>query len=531
MKHKKGFLILLVGLVLTALVLSAAVPTQAAGGAPRPRSNFLLRYLPKASKGSSSQVPKLNSALIVSSPLASVTPTYKDGNPTCLEQGFPYELKIDKPSSGENSKDFVKINYYTSGGTKYINWESTRGIDLVIVKAGNGAFLYNYAPEALADTQLTTPENKDLSHISFCYDYEVEVSKTAVPTFTRSYAWTIDKTGDQTELTLAPGQSFSVNYTVKVDATYTDSYWTVSGEIKIYNPDPNYSAVITSVSDVITGGITPTVDCGVSFPYTLASGGTLTCTYSTALTDGTSRTNTASVAAKISGTAKQGNQTYSFNNDASGSASQGFSFVTPTSEVDECITVTDDRYGGLGTVCYSDLPKTFSYTLNLLYEACGEYEYVNTVSFKTNDTEAEGSDSWTVSVSVPCASGCTLTQGYWKTHSQYGPAPYDDTWALIGEDTPFFSSGKSWYQVLWTPPSGGNVYFILAHQYIAAKLNILNGADGSAVNSALSWAETFFNTYTPIDKLSKSVKNDAAKYAALLDQFNNGLIGPGHCSE
>ena len=23
---------------------------------------------------------------------------------------------------------------------------------------------------------------------------------------------------------------------------------------------------------------------------------------------------------------------------------------------------------------------------------------------------------------------CTRTQGYWKTHSEYGPAEYDETW-------------------------------------------------------------------------------------------------------
>ena len=28
---------------------------------------------------------------------------------------------------------------------------------------------------------------------------------------------------------------------------------------------------------------------------------------------------------------------------------------------------------------------------------------------------------------------CTLTQGYWKTHSSYGPAPYDVTWAILGD--------------------------------------------------------------------------------------------------
>ena len=37
----------------------------------------------------------------------------------------------------------------------------------------------------------------------------------------------------------------------------------------------------------------------------------------------------------------------------------------------------------------------------------------------------------TVDVDVPCLGGCTLTPGYWKTHSEFGPAPYDDNWANL----------------------------------------------------------------------------------------------------
>ncbi len=46
----------------------------------------------------------------------------------------------------------------------------------------------------------------------------------------------------------------------------------------------------------------------------------------------------------------------------------------------------------------------------------------------------------------PCNQGCTLTPGYWKTHSRRGPAPYDDTWAQLGpsqETKAFFLSGKT----------------------------------------------------------------------------------------
>lgn len=125
--------------------------------------------------------------------------------------------------------------------------------------------------------------------------------------------------------------------------------------------------------------------------------------------------------------------------------------------------------------------------------------------------------------------GCTLTPGYWKTHSWYGPAPYDDTWAQIGEDTPFYDSGKSWYEAMKQNSRGGNAYWILTRAYIAANLNILNGASTiPAVDIALGWAEGFFIMYTPS---SYSQRPMAIYYAGILDKYNNGYIGPGHCSD
>jgi hypothetical protein len=134
----------------------------------------------------------------------------------------------------------------------------------------------------------------------------------------------------------------------------------------------------------------------------------------------------------------------------------------------------------------------------------------------------------------PPPDGCTRTQGYWKTHSDKGPArPADPTWDLLGpsgEDTTFFSSGKSYYQALWTPPKG-NVYWILAHQYIAAELNALAGTTVPAdVQAALDAAETFFSTYTP-SSVPKQAKAAAIALAELLDDYNNGLSGPSHCGD
>lgn len=465
-----------------------------------------------------------------------IVPVYVAGNPDCVDLGFAYGTKWDYPedSMGGTYPLGVGTVTWSTDGT-YVDWLSTFGVDAVIVKGGPNANSYVYDPptESFGDSGLASPINRDdpygLSHVEFCYDYEVAVSKTANTTYTRTYNWTIDKVGDQTNLKLTAGQTYFVNYDVTVDATYMDSDWAVDGKITIYNPDPTYAAIITGVDDVISPDIIVPVDCGVTFPYSLASGGTLECTYASALADAGQRVNMATVttdaASKVGG--------------ASGSAD--VIFGDPTTEVDECIDVTDDQYGFLGTVCADAAPFTFEYAMPLMYDVCGLYEFVNIASFVTNDTAATGSDSWKVVVDIPCLNGCTLTQGYWKTHSKYGPAPADDAWYAIGDvdkdlisegpDEKFFKSGKTWYNVFWTPPAG-NAYYNLAHQFMAAKLNIKNGAASTtAVDSAVSSAVTFFKNYKPADTLTKAVRNNVLKWANTLDQYNNGLIGPGHCDE
>jgi len=190
------------------------------------------------------------------------------------------------------------------------------------------------------------------------------------------------------------------------------------------------------------------------------------------------------------------------------------------------VDVTDTYAGFLGTV--TSASQTFYYPRFIgPYGICGDYKVENTASLSTG-----ASDSWTVNVHVPCLEGCTLTQGYWKTHSEYGPAPYDDTWAQLsdGADTLFFDKGASWYEVLWTPPKKGDVYYILAHQYIAAYLNGLNGADTSTLGTALTDAAALLDEYDT-KSIPRSIRPSFINLASTLDQYNNGYTGPGHCSE
>jgi len=358
-------------------------------------------------------------------------------------------------------------------------------------------------------------------------EYNLNVAKDAATSLNRTYRWSVDKTADQSSLTLSPGQVYVVNYSVTVDAVPVDSEWAVDGSINVDNSSP-VVATITDVSDVVSPGIAASVNCGVSLPFGLAAGASLTCVYSASLPDGSNRVNTATVS--TSGAVGGG----------SGSADVDFSSATVT-EVDTCVDVTDTNVGFLGTVCYGSLPATFTYSLEIgpfsEPDDCGNRTVDNTATIVTNGTGTTVEDTWTIDVNVPCEGGCTLTQGYWKTHSEYGPAPYDDTWAMLpaGADTIFFLSEQSYYQVLWTSPRRGNAYYILAHQYIAAGMNQLNGADiPTEVLDAYTEATTIFETYTPRDLGSRQnadLRDRAIELASILDDYNNGYTGPGHCSE
>lgn len=122
----------------------------------------------------------------------------------------------------------------------------------------------------------------------------LEVSKTAHTTFDRTITWEIDKNVDIAEHNLSLGESGVSGYTIVIDKTVVDSNYAVTGTITIHNP-ALVSATVTSVTDVIEGIEAVTVDCPVSFPYSLTAGADLVCTYSSNIPDASNRTNTVTV--------------------------------------------------------------------------------------------------------------------------------------------------------------------------------------------------------------------------------------------
>jgi uncharacterized repeat protein (TIGR01451 family) len=474
-------------------------------------------------------------ALVAAGPAssASVTPTFVAGNPSCTSLGYDFGFKVDPPNAGTYDLAGVGTITVTRNGEAF-SWTSTFGIDAVIAKGGPNASVYVYNPESLGDTNLTAPINNGqpfgLSHIEFCYDLNLEVSKTANTSFDRDWAWQITKDGDDESTAEDPalidGVDFNVEYTVTLSAGKVDSNYAVSGTISVHNPAP-FTATGVSVSDQLSDGTIATVDCGGA--TTIAAGATLQCTYTASVADADSGVNTATATAT--------------NLDGGlGTANYAFA-ATPTNETDECVNVTDLVAEGLPTelsqtldaqLCANELvngEKTFTYQRDVLdFIECGS-NLTNTASFVTNDNAETGDADHTVyTVCADEGNGCTLTQGYWKTHSSHGPAKKADaTWAAVGgPDAAFYLSGKTWYQAFWTAPAG-NAYYVLAHQFMAATLNVAAGASTTpGVDSALAAAQTFFSTYTPAN-WPKAQKNTILSWASTLDQYNNGLIGPGHC--
>ncbi|MCZ7544384.1 MAG: hypothetical protein M5R40_13020 [Anaerolineae bacterium] len=240
-------------------------------------------------------------AMTAMADVPSVEPIYEPGNPSCTDLGYDFGFKpqvynvnkgqwedFDGGASTFTFPDGVNTVWIGSDGT-HVQWTSSLGIDAVIVKGGPNANVYVYDPpaESFGDFMLHSPVNPrngkiyGLSHVDFCYDYEVTVSKTAETAFTRTFDWTINKEVTPAHWKLFPGDSGTSQYTVSVTKTgFTDSDWAVTGAITIENRTP-YDATLESVTDVVSPDIGAPVNCGVAFPYTLPAWQTLTCTYST----------------------------------------------------------------------------------------------------------------------------------------------------------------------------------------------------------------------------------------------------------
>ena len=127
---------------------------------------------------------------------------------------------------------------------------------------------------------------------------------------------------------------------------------------------------------------------------------------------------------------------------------------------------------------------------------------------------------------LPCVGpgSCTYSQGYWRNHP--------DAWPVTSLTLGTVTYQAAELMAILDDPARGNGLVILVHQLIAAKLNIANGADPSAVQQAITDADNMIGALVvpPIGNgyLAPGQTGDLVE---TLTQYNEGTIGPGHCND
>jgi hypothetical protein len=264
------------------------------------------------------------------------------------------------------------------------------------------------------------------------------VSKSASPAYTRTYSWGITKTvsGPGT-CTTTPEKctldqlSGTATYNYVVTATESepvvDSGWQVTGSITVTNPNGfEVDGVTVNENGDGKGGA-----CSFNAPYSgtsitginLTAAGTpgatasygYTCTYTSNPGSGTN-----------DATATWPNTYNTPDTSADSGTSGAYTFGSPTTTINQTVSVTDTYAGTLGSLTATDTPTapsavsgTYKYSRTFTVSAgCTTYPNTARVVLTTNPP-ANPTASASVEVCGPAATG-GLTMGFWQNKNGQG---------------------------------------------------------------------------------------------------------------
>ncbi|UCE66425.1 MAG: hypothetical protein JSU85_16565 [Candidatus Zixiibacteriota bacterium] len=138
--------------------------------------------------------------------------------------------------------------------------------------------------------------------------------------------------------------------------------------------------------------------------------------------------------------------------------------------------------------------------------------------------------------------GCTWGKGFWKNHTGLGPQPDLVTDLLpiwLGDEDDSLSIGVTTAQMAYDilqqheygHPSNG-ITRLYAH-LLAAKLNIANGADDEDIAETITDADAFLGDHNSAswDDLGQDDRQMVNGWKDMLEDYNEGEIGPGSCDE
>ncbi len=372
------------------------------------------------------------------------------------------------------------------------------------------------AAPALADSQAGTTLAQTVS---------------AAPRWTKTYAWNVTKTADPASLDLAPGETGDVTYVVGLTRDNGTEAAYIAGQVCITNGGAVATGGLTSVINVTkppSATVVASTPLDTSGHPVLAPGESRCYGYEVAVPSPPEAGKAYKVSADTSITNHSGHLGTPFGPNTSAS----FGWPSSITPVHGEVSVDDTMQGNLGTFAGS---ATTTYTRTFSCDDAGVRTNTATLTH-TDDNTAGPSATATVAVTctTPPPAGCTLTIGYWKNHPK-AVAPMLPVWLGTpdGQLSHEVTTTNDAVAILNFNGAASNGINKLRGQLLAAKLGIAGGADGSAVAGAIADADAFLATHAPSswNSLSKADRNDVNLLATTLDNYNNGIIGPGHCDD
>jgi hypothetical protein len=271
-----------------------------------------------------------------------------------------------------------------------------------------------YDNEATFVTSTTETEGSAEAGVEVCVGQDLEVSKTAEPSFERTFPWSIHKKVDKEQVTTT-AKTASFNYTIEVvKGEGEDSGWLVKGKIKVTNPN-DWEPVTVSVADEIEAdsGAKCSVSGGegVEIPASSSEEFEYECFYSKAPA-GAAETNVATAT-------WDAEAAHTPSGEASGTAAVDWAGTEPAT-TDACVTEVSDTVDGTTTKLESELcaSKTFQETIVFPVKS-GCVNHTNVAKTTTVDSEKTLESEVTVRVCGPVQSGA-LTMGFWQNKNGQG---------------------------------------------------------------------------------------------------------------
>ena len=486
----------------------------------------LSRKTPSNKKSSRAKVVTRGTIRTNGTSEAGIVPQTFEGNdsPGCtLCDGTSGQWARYEATKGSFNQSFYfgdeKVDIVSDDGVNLGWFSSGKGITSIIVKGGDSYNQYVYDGSIVGDNLLLSPLNSSgtpaaISHVSVCFDPRIALLDQ------------VTGSGSATGT-----QPIAVNLTVQSYSFEQASYTVQTGQSLELVASGTWAAIL-SPTDVypISGSVQLSGPTGLDFEIDRVYYGSGVSGSNFTYQDGVLNFNAFILLGSV--------PSFEINIVISaGCATRTVTFSVPLTIIPnydlqqwiistECGTqIIDVAQVQSGTVSCSQVIDPQS--------ECGTLTRASTVQWYPEGNETNvGTLTTTANITVTgCVEdGCTLTQGYWRTHSSYGPAAKpNDLWLQLeqGPDTVFYLSEKSYYDVLWVNPRG-NAYYILAKQFIAAKLNSLGGASLSSIQADYDWAEQFFQAATPDSYGGRASVIEAAEK---LTSYNEGTLpgGPSHC--